>query len=108
MNPHSSSGSFPDGFPGAGSSPSPFSPHPYDIDLVQRVATRLSALVVHPGTHIVVEVQNQVVILEGFVPTVELRSLTHQIVWETQGVADVCNELIAWDDESPQQAPGRC
>jgi osmotically-inducible protein OsmY len=99
MNSHFSSGSFPDGFSGAGSSPPPSSPLPTDIELVHRVAARLSALVVHPGAHIVVQVQNQVVILEGVVPTAGQRSLLHQNVWETRGVVDVCNELIVWDDE---------
>ncbi|WP_255630302.1 BON domain-containing protein [Jidongwangia harbinensis] len=52
-----------------------------------------------PGHHIVVEVQNQVVILEGIVPTPSERAHVHEATWQVRGVMDVSNRLSVWSDD---------
>lgn len=99
MIPYFPSGSFPDGWPWSGPSLPPAPPMQADDDLAMLVAERLRGHLAGPGHRIVVEVQNRVVVLEGVVATAALRSRAHHLVWQTPGVADVCNLLTTWDDE---------
>ena len=70
-----------------------------DEDLALRVAARLRLELPSPGHHIVVEVQNQVVILEGIVPTPLICAQVHEATWQVRGVADVSNRLSAWSHD---------
>lgn len=45
------------------------------------------------------EVQNQVVILEGIVPTPSERAHVHEATWQVRGVMDVSNRLSVWSDD---------
>jgi osmotically-inducible protein OsmY len=70
-----------------------------DEDLAVRVAARLRLELPAQGHHIVVEVQNQVVILEGIVPTPMVCAQMHEATWQVLGVLDVSNRLSAWSDD---------
>ncbi len=82
----------------------PRPPTEADEDLATRVAARLRADLSPVGHHIVVEVQNRVVMLEGGVPDPAMRTQAHQIVWRTPGVLDVSNRLEVWSDDPTQPA----
>lgn len=82
----------------------PRPPTEADEDLAVRVAARLRADLSPVGHHIVVEVQNRVVILEGGVPDPAMRAQVHQIVWRIPGVADVSNRLSVWSEDTTQPA----
>jgi osmotically-inducible protein OsmY len=71
-----------------------------DEDLALRVAARLRPELTTPGHHIVVEVQNRVVILEGIVPTLWVCARVHEATWQVSGVADVSNRLAVWSDDA--------
>jgi hypothetical protein len=99
MIPYFPSGFFPDGWPDS----RPFlryaPPLRADEDLAMLVAERLRRYLAGPAHRIVVEVQNRVVILEGVVATEAFRTRAHHLVWQTPGVADVCNQLTTWQAE---------
>lgn len=100
MIPYFPSGFFADGFPH--SRPFPRSAAPplqADEDLAMLVAERLRRRLAGPPHRIVVEVQNRVVVLEGVVATNAFRTRAHLLVWQTVGVADVCNRLTIWQVE---------
>ena len=78
----------------------PRPPTEADEDLADRVAARLRADLSPVGHHIVVEVQNRVVMLEGGVPDRRMRAQAHAIVWRVPGVADVCNRLSVWSEDT--------
>lgn len=90
---------FPDGFPHSRPFLRPAPPQQADENLALLVAERLRGHLVGPGYRIVVEVQNRVVILEGVVATDAFRTRAHHLVWQTAGVADVCNQLTTWEAE---------
>ncbi|MEH1101553.1 BON domain-containing protein [Micromonospora sp. CPCC 205561] len=75
--------------------PEPPGPPPDDEDgrLAVLVARRLSSDWSTRGQHIVVTVQNRVVILAGVVAGPEARRVAGEIAWDVRGVVDVCNAL---------------
>ncbi|GIF01233.1 BON domain-containing protein [Paractinoplanes rishiriensis] len=87
--------SFP--FPDGASAWQPPITHPTesvpDDALAVEVAERLAEELFLNGQHIIVEVQQSVVILEGNVQSEHVRRRAHEIVWGTAGVFDVCNRL---------------
>ena len=82
----------------------PGPPTEADEDLAARVAARLRADLSPVGHHIVVEVQNRVVMLEGGVPDRAMRAQAHQVVWRTPGVGDVSNRLSVWSEDTTPPA----
>ena len=66
----------------------------HDHALLRRVAEGLVTTVAVRGHQVEVMVQNGVVILEGTVPTPELREAAARLVWSTPGVRDLCNLLV--------------
>jgi osmotically-inducible protein OsmY len=66
-----------------------------DAALVDRVAERLVTEAVIRGRLVRVMVQNSVVILQGSVDSAEVKAAAGRLAWETPGVFDVCNMLIA-------------
>jgi osmotically-inducible protein OsmY len=70
-----------------------------DEDLALRVAARLRLELRTPGHHVVVEVQNRVVILEGIVPDTSACARAHEATWQVPGVEDVSNRLSVWAGE---------
>lgn len=70
-----------------------------DEDLAARVAARLGRESLTPEDHVVVSVQNGVVILEGILGRQSLAERLHRATWQVAGVVDVSNQLSAWDSE---------
>jgi osmotically-inducible protein OsmY len=64
-----------------------------DVRLALAVVDTLRAVRRLRGCRIEVRAQNRVVILEGRVPSDELRTLAGDQAWGTAGVFDVCNRL---------------
>jgi osmotically-inducible protein OsmY len=68
---------------------------PVDEMLARRVADRFLGDPVIRSGHVVVAVQNRVVILEGRIDSQRARDAAGQHAWETPGVFDVSNRLSA-------------
>jgi osmotically-inducible protein OsmY len=66
-----------------------------DTGLALVVADRLRGERRLQHARIVVDVQDQVVILTGRVPSAALQETASDIVWRTPGVRDVCNRMTA-------------
>lgn len=87
--------SFAAGLPDPGpDEPEIFSEDPFDELIARRVADRfLRAPEIRSG-HVVVAVQNRVVILKGRVDSDLARAAAGKQAWSTPGVHDVCNRLL--------------
>jgi osmotically-inducible protein OsmY len=81
---------FPEEWWSAGAESRPEDP---DVSLALAVVDRLRAVRRLRGHRIEVRAQNRVVILEGKVPSDELKALAGEHAWDTAGVFDVCNRL---------------
>ena len=72
-----------------------------DVRLALAVVDRLRAVRRLRGHRIEVRAQNCVVILEGTVPSAELKVLAGHHAWGTTGVFDVCNRLAVRQRQLP-------
>jgi osmotically-inducible protein OsmY len=67
---------------------------PLDEVLARMVADRFVLDPAMGSGHVVVAVQNRVVILEGRLRSAAAREAASRLAWETPGVFDVCNRLV--------------
>ena len=72
----------------------PYSEDPVDEMIARRVADRFRHEPEIRSGHVVVAVQNRVVILRGRVDSPEARAAAGRQAWATPGVYDVCNRLL--------------